>query len=392
MSHKPEGKDNMDTSAKTPAWRPRVAGIMPLIWQPEKANFRRAWELLSDYFEGAVFTLSEPGQNGKQIGAFRFIAASGTGLRAKLGRLWVQTIGVLAHAFRHGRFDVVVVYDPYASGLAGCLVAWLMRARLIVEMNGDYHEVEPPGSFLKRRLMRRVMHQVLRRANAVRVLNESQERFIRSRYPSSRVYRFADFTPVDLFLSLKPWDGDYFLFVGYPFHLKGVDLLIRAFKLIHGDFPQLGLRIMGHCPPPEDAPFRALAEGCPAITFVPPAWIEDVAREMSGAVALVNPARTEAMGRVHLEAMASAKPVVASATNGAREILDPGNTGLLVELNDVKGLAEALRWIASNRTEAREMGERGREVIRERFQEEAYRENVTQMIWETLGSPAHQPG
>lgn len=228
------------------------------------------------------------------------------------------------------------------------------------------------------------MHEVLRRASAVRVLNRSQEAFIRGRYPDTRVHRFAEFTPVSLFLDTEPAEGQYFLFVGYPFRLKGVDVLIRAYRKVRSSHPELGLRIMGHCPPPEDEPFRELAEGCPGIEFVPPAWIEDVAREMQNAVALVNPARTEAMGRVHIEAMASGLPVVATATNGAREVIDLDETGLLVDIEDVDGLADALLWIAENREAAREMGARGRERVRVKYTEEAYRHNVSSMISELV--------
>ena len=373
----------------------RIAVLMPLVWRPEKANFRRIFELLSDRFEGGVFTLSEPGQSGSWIGSFYFMAACGAGLAGKLRRLCVQTLGVLWEAARNGRFDVIIVYDPYASGAAGAFVSWILGSRLVVEMNGDYHEVEPKGSRWKQRAMAGIMDQVMHRADAIRVLNRSQELYVRAHYPSAKVFRFADFTPVDLFLASEPTYGNYFLFVGYPFRLKGVDVLINAFRLVHQEHPELRLRIMGHCPPPEDEPFRRLAEGCPNIEFIPPAWIEDVAREMRGALALVNPARTEAMGRVHIEAMASAKPVVASRTNGAREIVQPGHTGLLVNIDDVDDLANGLKWIAENREAARKMGERGRERVRELYTETMYRENVTNMIFSTLdagrGSPVPRP-
>lgn len=372
------------SNADLPTDRPRVAAIMPLVWRPDKVNFSRVWELLSREFEGAVFTLSEPGTSGTWIGRFRFISASGNGLIGKIQRLWVQSIGVLLEAGRRGRFDVVMVYDPYASGLAGVLVSIVMRARLIVELNGDYHEVEPEGPEWKRRLMRRIMRGVLRRASAVRVLNRSQETFVRERYPDTRVHRFAEFTPVDLFLQNEPTEGEYFLFVGFPFHLKGVDILIRAYRKVWSTHPELRLRIMGHCPPPNDEPFRELAQGCPGIEFLPPAWIDDVAREMRGAIALVNPARTEALGRVHIEAMASSLPVIATATNGAKEVIEPHETGLLVEIEDVDGLAEALLWVAENREAAREMGERGRKRVQERYTEETYRDNVATMIYDTL--------
>ena len=369
----------------------RIAVLTPLVWRPQKANFRRVYELLSERFEGAVFTLSEPGHSGSWVGSFYFMSARGRGFLGKLYRLWVQTAGVLWEALRRGTFDVIMVYDPYASGAAGACVAKVLGSRLIVEMNGDYHEVEPRGRHWKQQVMSMVMHQVMRRADGIRVLNRSQEAYVRSHYPHAKIFRFADFTPVNIFLSSAPSYEPYFLFVGYPFHLKGVDILIKAFRLVHKEYPDLRLRIMGHCPPPEDEPFRQLAAECPNIEFVPPAWIDDVAREMRGALALVNPARTEAMGRVHIEAMASAKPVVASRTNGAREIVQPGQTGLLVNIDDVDDLAKGLKWIAENPEAARQMGERGRERAMKLYSEEIYRDNVTSMFLSVLGSSRNTP-
>ena len=366
----------------------RIAAIMPRIWRPEKANFRRVWDMLSDHFEGAVFTLSEPGQSGTAIGSFKFISTSGSGTLGKLKRLRLQTFGVLLQAWRDKPFQVVIVYDPYASGLAGLFVSRVMRARLIVEMNGDYHEAPPEGSRWKKLVMKRIMHLVMGQADAIRVLNSSQEAYVTDHFRRPKVYKFADFTPVDLFLHNDASGGRYFLFVGYPFGLKGVDVLIKAYCKARRDFPDLGLRIMGHCPPPEDKPFRAMAEECSGVEFVPPAWIEDVVNEMRHAIALVNPARTEALGRVHIEAMASGKPVVASATNGAKEVVEPWKTGILVDIDDVDGLAKALRWIASNRSEAAAMGARGRERVRSFYTEERYRDNMAYMFRSVEGGTA----
>ena len=59
----------------------------------------------------------------------------------------------------------------------------------------------------------------------------------------------------------------------------------------------------------------------------------------------VVPSRHEGLGRALTEAMASGRPVVATAVNGVPDLVEPGATGLLVEPGDVDGLAEATLWM-----------------------------------------------
>ena len=65
----------------------------------------------------------------------------------------------------------------------------------------------------------------------------------------------------------------------------------------------------------------------------------------SGCDLLVLPSRTESYGMVLAEALACGVPVIATATGGVREALDP-SAGLLVRPGDADGLAAALdAWL-----------------------------------------------
>ena len=81
----------------------------------------------------------------------------------------------------------------------------------------------------------------------------------------------------------------------------------------------------------------------------------------------VLPSLWEGLGLAVLEAAAAGKPIVASRVGGIPEIISDGETGILVEPKNVKSLADGLEHVLLGTAEAKEMGERVREVVREKF-------------------------
>jgi glycosyltransferase involved in cell wall biosynthesis len=79
------------------------------------------------------------------------------------------------------------------------------------------------------------------------------------------------------------------------------------------------------------------------------------------------PSHREGFGVACAEAMAHARPVVASAVGGLLDLVVDGETGLLVPPCDVAALREALERLLADRDLRRRLGEAGRERIRERF-------------------------
>lgn len=68
-----------------------------------------------------------------------------------------------------------------------------------------------------------------------------------------------------------------------------------------------------------------------------------------------------------LEYMAAGKPVVATKVGGASEAIIEGETGFLIESDDVESLAEKLTWLLDNEEKADEMGKKGRETVEAKF-------------------------
>lgn len=368
--------------------------LFPAEYRPLKANFARQFELLSESGRGYIFTACNARYRDLTIGNFRLYAARlGKSVVIRtLNRLWVQTVVPAWLLLGRFRVDAVVAHDPYASGLAGIILKLLFRSRLIVEIPGDYHRWEPATGILKRWMFQLLLHCAVGCADAIQVLNTDQEEFLRRRYPTKPIFRFPAFVATGYFRALESYQGDYLLAVGYPFDLKGMDVLIRAFRRIADKHPAKRLRIMGYCPPRELDKYRRLAENDPRVEFLKPGWIEDVGEQMRGCYALVNAARSEAMGRVHVEAMACGKPVVATRTNGGMACVEDGRTGLLCEIGEVDDLAAKLDYVLSNPKLASEFGEAGLERLQAQFSEEKQIGERLDMLGAVLGvSPRKSP-
>lgn len=81
---------------------------------------------------------------------------------------------------------------------------------------------------------------------------------------------------------------------------------------------------------------------------------------LRSAYALIVPSRIEGFNTTILEAAHFGVPAVASDTQGIRDFVKHGETGLLFKENDAEGLAEALRALAADPSLRDALGERAR--------------------------------
>lgn len=136
---------------------------------------------------------------------------------------------------------------------------------------------------------------------------------------------------------------------------KAFDVLIRAMVRL----PGVHLVIAGDGP--ERAALTALARSEHLMDRVHlPGWIADTAGLLAGCDVFVCPSRHEPLGNVVLEAWSAARPVVAAASDGPRGLILPGETGLLVPLEDAEALALSLGTVLENPVLARTLARNGR--------------------------------
>jgi starch synthase len=137
-------------------------------------------------------------------------------------------------------------------------------------------------------------------------------------------------------------DRPYVLFVGRITRQKGILHLVEAIR--HFD-PEIQVVLCAGAPDTDAIgdEMAARVEAVQAETDNPVVWIdemlprEDIITMYTHAEVFVCPSVYEPFGIINLEAMACETPVVASAVGGIPEIVVPGETGLLVDVDPTEG-------------------------------------------------------
>jgi glycosyltransferase involved in cell wall biosynthesis len=88
------------------------------------------------------------------------------------------------------------------------------------------------------------------------------------------------------------------------------------------------------------------------------------------AIAVLPSTYGEGVPKALLEAAACARPIIASDVPGCREIVRPGETGLLVPPRDMQALAEAIVALARDPMRRKAMGRAARELVECEFGED----------------------
>src|SRR5262249_14466161 len=117
---------------------------------------------------------------------------------------------------------------------------------------------------------------------------------------------------------------------------------------------------------------------------------DDVADLLGLADVFVLPSESEGFGRVLVEAMAMARPIVATNVGGIPDIVRDGETGVLVEPANPVALAHAVRGLLDDPAGAARLGAAGRLRAESTFSLGAHVDNVERVYDEVLGYAARE--
>lgn len=278
------------------------------------------------------------------------------------------------------------ILGGFAARLVGIPLLWHIRDRI----DADY--LPAPIAWLFRRLCHWVPDYVV--ANSQATLETLQ---IRKKYRSTAVYSGVEFSARLLVVHdgvprpplLQPiiYSGPFAAgldqthpqsqrpllgLVGRISSWKGQHIFLRAAALVKKRFPLVRIQIIGSAMFNEEAyeaEIRALTITLgleKAVEFL--GFRSDIPEIIEGLTVLVHASITaEPFGQVIVEGMIAGKPVVATDGGGAQEIVLSGETGLLVPMNNIKAMAEAILFLLDNPGIAQEMGRRGQQRAQDHF-------------------------
>jgi len=354
-------------------------------WSP--ADLEPLCRLLSKRFAGEIWAFGSYDADFR-MQRFRVRVVNDERASNRIGRLLLVTREILRWAveLRTARIrDLAIVsLEPFNSGLLGLYVARRAGGVFICEVNGVYADRNNYADgimpvWLRLASRRALGACVLSRATAVRLLFKDQLRgFVR--LPARvRTRCFFDVTDIEGFCPGA--EENMILGAGFPFSVKGFDVLCRAFHAIAVDHPKWKLVLIGHLVPQA---LRAAGLEHPQIEARPGMLQPELAAWMSRCAIFALPSRTEAMGRVLIEAGAAGKCRVASRVGGIPTVIEDGVDGLLVEKEDISGLAATLARLIDDAPCRRRLGEAARVRVQREFSGDAYLEHYTELVASAL--------
>ncbi|HEV8315902.1 MAG TPA: glycosyltransferase family 4 protein [Vicinamibacterales bacterium] len=180
------------------------------------------------------------------------------------------------------------------------------------------------------------------------------------------------------------------LIVGHLSEVKGYPTFLRAARTIANAVPDCAFAALGGetVSPGYGKVLHDMAVGlglANRVRFL--GWRPDVADVLQAADVVTLPSRAEGLPLAVLEAMACARPVVATPVGGVPDAVVNEETGLLVPPDDPRRLAAAILRLLRDRETAARMGAAGRRRVESSFSLESFASGV-EAVYRDLLTPA----
>ncbi|MEQ8666329.1 MAG: glycosyltransferase [Rhodospirillales bacterium] len=309
------------------------------------------------FFERHVVAMHEAGI--EQLAVIRRDAGRAARLRAG---------GVTVHEARFGGFFDIFT-KPEIAGLGqrykpDVVLTWMNRATAKTP-RGDYVLCARLGGYYDLKYYRHCDHLIGNTPGIHRYLLEQGWAPERAHY----LPNFADEASVAPAPreALDTPDGAPLIFALGRLHtVKGFDILLTALA----DVPDAILWLAGEGP--EDAALKAHAKSAGVadrVRFL--GWRDDGASLMAAADIMVCPSRHEPLGNVVLEAWARNVPVISTRSAGPGEMIEDGENGVLVDIDDADTMAREINRLIADAAVRRDIGEAGGRALQQRFSKDA---------------------
>lgn len=369
----------------------------PAMLDDSDSNFLKKYRVLSKYFYGDIITpvMDKKFLNIKNAGDFiinSFHYYFGNGIIKNVVHFFYVFRSMMRVLGRGGqKIDIIVAPDPLFSGLLALILNLFIKAKVIIEINGcfesafDYETVgQSSATRWKKIVIRHFIRFTTQRSDLVKLLFPAQiDSIFKNKKRNFSTAVFHDYVPVSEITEHPVSDSKYILLMGFPWYLKGVDLLINAFKTIAAKHSEYTLKIVGYCPTGREY-FEKLAYGHDKIELHHAVGKSEALKLISECSLFVLASRTEAMGRVLLESMACRKPVIGSNIDGIPIVIKDNYNGLLFKSGDEKDLAEKLDRILSDAELRKRLAENGYTHVTTVLSDDRYIENYKEMVQSLL--------
>ncbi|MFM9105844.1 MAG: glycosyltransferase family 4 protein [Chloroflexota bacterium] len=290
------------------------------------------------------------------VGVGRTVSIPGNGSTVRL-TFDVTLYAAVKQLMRRENYDVVHVHEPLVPALPYMV---LLNSNAVNV--ATFHASSSSSAWYA--ALKPYLNLLVSRLDARIAVSEPAREFV-SQYFDGPYEIIPNGIDVDRFRGVEPlpWARDHrprILFVGrFTEPRKGFKYLLRAMPLVHQQFPDAQLIVVGSGDPDKFAGTieRYRVNNVEFIGMVPPA---ELPRYYASCDVFCAPSTgRESFGIVLLEAMASGKPVVAADNPGYASVLNRGETGVLVPPKDAQALSLVLVRLLADAALRQRLGEVG---------------------------------
>ena len=294
------------------------------------------------------------------------------------------------------KIDLITTQDPFFTGRTGMRLA----GKFGIPLNVQIHSQAIDNSYwLQERPLNRLMNvigkRVLKKADSVRVVAPSEkEKLIRMGYPADRIWVVAESIDPGKFRNADGSEirkayrqrgyGKILFFAGRLYYPKNLSMLLRAFKIVLAEFPEVLLVIAGEGkerPCMEALTKRLKIEG--NVEFAGLVSLDDLPDYYDAADLFVLSSNHEGGPRVVKEAAVVGIPIVSTAVGVVDEIVENGVNGFTVETGDVRAFARRVVDVLSD-DQIRARCKNMREKMAGKFGRKRHIEGIHKIWWETI--------
>ena len=281
-----------------------------------------------------------------------------------LGQLnYVKNLTNLVKFARAHDIEIVHAHAARDYHLAALAVRLASRSRLVLTR----HVLFP---------LRGINKHLLSNAGRVIAVSQAVAESLRENgvVESSKITVVHNGIDIDRFAPSVDSKNDRAIVVGTVGHLapiKGHDVFVRAAALVSARRQDVQFVIIGEDKSPQ-MNHRKFLESLVAELGVDqnvslPGWQDNMPGVLSSLTLFVSAARSEPFGLSIVEAMAAGLPVVATASEGASEIIEDGHSGKLVPVDDPESLAQAIIDLLDDSTERSRLGRNAQLAAQQHF-------------------------
>jgi len=324
-----------------------------------------------------IIVLSAPGYQSQKLADNVFVWP--TNSKNKLSYL-SDAIKIASRIHKENNLDLIMCQD--IIGYIGLKISKKLKRKFLLSIHGDFFDNKNNQQWIQGKWFNRflifMLKRVIKKADGIRVVSQGiKNKLIKRNVDKNKIRvistpvninKFQTFDQSRIYELEQKYPNKNILFVGRLEPVKNLEWFLDVFKEIKKEYKNVNFLIIGEGSlknklksKTEELKIRD------SVKFINQVEHDDLTNYYNIADVIVLSSTSESFGKVLVEANACAKPVVSTATTGAKEIIQNEYNGFLIPIRDESAMVEKILYLLNNPEKAKQMGENGRKLVKEKY-------------------------